>query len=105
MKSTLIFRVIIFNVYLLLITGCSVFKQQPTLHYLTITNPTPIERADELVILERDKIEQKVGEVFESEYISISTDSKKDIVVQLDDLNKDHKWDEAVFLYTFKPSE
>jgi len=91
--------------YSLLIAGCSVFRHQPVADQLMITNPSAVERADELIVLERAMIEQKLGGLFEGEFIKVSTGSEKEITVQFDDLNKDRRWDEAVFLYTFKPME
>jgi hypothetical protein len=91
--------------YFLMITSCSVLKNQSKLYPLILTNPTSIERADELVILKRQTIEQKLGSLAEGEFVQVIEKQNKELPVQFDDLDKDGRWDEAVFLYTFKPNE
>ncbi len=91
-------------VFSLFITSCFTRKKSVTKNYqLTISNPSSIERADELVVLTREMIEGKTGKLKEGKYISITTTNNEPLTVQFDDLNKDSVWDEAVFLYTFEP--
>jgi hypothetical protein len=78
----------------------------PTLSFsqtssIVISNSTAIERQDELVVLKREDIQKKLPLV---KFINAAINERK-IVVQHDDLNGDGKWDEAVFLYSFKPNE
>jgi hypothetical protein len=68
---------------------------------IVISNTTAIERQDELVVLKREDIQKKLPLV---KFINATIDGRK-LVVQHDDLNGDGKWDEAVFLYSFKPNE
>jgi hypothetical protein len=89
----------------LVITSCSVVKKQNKLNNLIIINPTAIERADELIVLKRGIIEQKVGSLAINEFIAVTGPDSSALPIQFDDVDKDGKWDEAVFLYTFKPSE
>lgn len=88
------------------ITGCSVFKNKSSIkiYHLTVTNPTNVERADELIVLTRQMIEQKLGKI-EANFISITSPENRPVIVQFDDLNADGNWDEAVFLYNFAPSQ
>lgn len=70
-----------------------------------ISNPSSILRTDELVVLKREQLEQKLGEIARGRYISLKTSANVPVILQFDDLNRDGKWDEAVFLYSFKPRE
>lgn len=89
----------------ILSTGCSVFKQPGSKKYaITVTNPLASERADELVVLPREMIEQKTGKLA-GKYISIDTGDNKPLTIQFDDLDKDGRWDEAVFLHKFEPNQ
>jgi len=74
------------------------YSQQTT---LVVTNPTSLERNNELIILKRADVEKKLGPV---KYISISSNGKNDIV-QFNDLNADGRWDDAIFLLSLKPFE
>lgn len=86
--------------------ACSPSKKAATKNYaLTITNPSAIERADELVVLTRELLEQKTGKIGEQNFVNITTEKGDTAVVQFDDLNKDGKWDEAVFLHKFEPNQ
>lgn len=86
--------------------GCSSLKQAATKQYgLTITNPSAIERADELILLTREVIEEKIGAINEQNFVNIIAEKGDTAVVQFDDLNKDGKWDEAVFLQKFEPNQ
>lgn len=66
-----------------------------------ITNPSSVERKDEIIVLKRADAEKKLGAV---KYIS-ATCNNQNVVVQHDDLNGDGRWDEAVFLVSLKPHE
>lgn len=68
---------------------------------IVISNPTASQRSDELIVLKRSAIEKKTGPV---KFITV-TAGNKEVIVQHDDTNGDGKWDEAVFLYSFKPKE
>ncbi|HEX8461334.1 MAG TPA: DUF4861 family protein, partial [Segetibacter sp.] len=105
MNRNFIRQYIVFVVFSLLITACSVTKKQTKRYPLNITNPSAIERADELVILKRELLEQKLGKIADDQFVSVTTKDTTTLTVQLDDLNKDGKWDEAVFLYNFRPNE
>lgn len=65
---------------------------------ITITNPIAVEKKDELVILSRGTLEQKLGKIAAGKFIQLTDRNNRPLVVQLDDVNNDAKWDEAVFL-------
>jgi hypothetical protein len=99
------FKIFLFILIASFITGCSVFNKAGSKKYtLVLTNPLSIERADELVVLTREMIEQKTGKLHDK-FISITSPGNKPVVVQFDDLNKDGRWDEAAFLYKFEPDQ
>lgn len=72
---------------------------------LKITNPTALERTDELVVLKRNFIENKVRKLKADQHIGISKKDGSPVFVQFDDLDKDGVWDELAFLYSFAPKE
>ncbi|WP_442795979.1 DUF4861 family protein [Pelobium manganitolerans] len=72
---------------------------------LKITNPTTLQRTDELVLVKRNFIENKVGKLQADQHIGISKKDGSPIFVQFDDLDKDGAWDELAFLYSFAPKE
>lgn len=85
-----------------LLAGFSVYAQKPT--KIVVSNLLPIPRTDELVVLKRAQLEAKTG-MIPKDYTVWVTDSKGvHLDVQLDDFNKDGRWDEVSFLYSFKPS-
>lgn len=85
--------------------GCKTTKQAGVKQYLlNITNPSAIERADELVVLTRATIEEKMGPLSKEKFVAVSAENRP-VPVQFDDVNADGIWDEAVFLFKFKPNE
>lgn len=72
---------------------------------LSVSSPSDFSRPDELVVLSRKTIERKLGKISEGSYISIIENTNRPLIVQFDDMDKDGKWDEAAFLYSFKPGE
>jgi hypothetical protein len=84
---------------LMLINNC--FGQGKT---ITVTNPISVERKDELVVLKRSFLQQKLGNIPANNYIILKEDNQPK-VVQFDDLDGDGKWDEAVFLQSFQPKQ
>ena len=78
------------------------YAQQKT---LTLTNPTPFPRTDNLIVLKRNELKSLFTKNNTKEYLTITTDKGRPVIVQLDDLDHDGKWDEAVFLHSFKPKE
>lgn len=105
MKNFPVTFLIICLAFSLMFSGCSIFKGGSRQHHLKLTNPSNVERADELVVLTREMIEDKTGRIGEGQYISIMSPDNHPLIVQFDDLNKDGKWDEASFLYTFEPAQ
>ncbi|OQP66591.1 hypothetical protein A3860_12650 [Niastella vici] len=72
---------------------------------ITLTNPVKLELPDELVVLKRTDLEKKTGPIASGKYITIKKAGGVPMVIQFDDLNGDGRWDEAAFLYSFKPNE
>jgi hypothetical protein len=72
---------------------------------LTLVNPDNFIRKDELIVLTRDMLQKKIGNIPDGKFISVKTNDDKREVIQFDDLDGDGSWDEAVFLYSFAPSE
>ncbi len=86
--------------------GCSAEKQLAKKKYtFVLTNPIAIERADELVVLTRAMLEEKMGGLGEGKFISVTGPGKETISLQFDDLNRDGKWDEVAFLQKFEPNQ
>ncbi len=70
---------------------------------LRIINPAFLHRKDELVILKRNDLEKKLGKISDGKFIDVQ--AKEPVAIQFDDLDGDGKWDEAIFLYSFKSKE
>ncbi|ANI90655.1 hypothetical protein A9P82_06670 [Arachidicoccus ginsenosidimutans] len=73
--------------------------------FIVLKNPLNLQRDSELIVLSRKKIESKIGKLQPNEYVRIYKENATPLVVQFDDINQDGIWDEAVFLYSFKPEE
>ncbi|MFT4156048.1 DUF4861 domain-containing protein [Parafilimonas sp.] len=80
-----------------LLAGCAGKSFQ-----FTVTNPSNHARQNELVVLSRADIEKKMAV---DKGFSVIDANNNPVITQLDDLDKDGKWDEACFLYSFKPNE
>jgi hypothetical protein len=87
------------SVALLLVATQSAAQGSKT---VTVSNPSPFVRPDELLLFKRADIEKKIGRI--SSFIGVKAKGK-DLAVQYDDLDGDGKWDEAVMLYSFAPKE
>ncbi|WP_316799773.1 DUF4861 domain-containing protein [Pedobacter frigidisoli] len=72
---------------------------------ITVSNGLPADRRDELIVISRKLVTSKLTTLKESEYIRLSDAQGKDQILQFDDLDRDGKWDEVVFLCNFKPLE
>ncbi len=70
---------------------------------LTISNPMDVERADEVIILSKDQLSEKV--TMEEGLLPVFKADDKILANQLDDLNGDGNWDEAVFIADFAAGE
>jgi hypothetical protein len=69
----------------------------------TARNATKWSRTDELMVLPRSFVENKVK--LQANDVVIVKQGGTPLLVQYDDLNNDGVWDEAAYLYTFKPDE
>jgi hypothetical protein len=74
---------------------------------ITLTNPARNhERPDDLVVLKRWELERQLGQpIPPGKYVTINNAAGVPMVIQFDDLDGDEVWDEAAFLYSFKPNE
>lgn len=94
----------LFSLIVLLLSGPSgSFAQK--MKQLSVSNPSGFSRSDELIVLSRKMIERRLGKISPGSYISVVKSANRPVVVQFDDMNKDGEWDEAAFLYSFKPGE
>jgi hypothetical protein len=90
---------LIASALLILVASCNTPKE------VVIDNNSNEERKDELVVLKRDKLENIIGNMAPGKYLAIKGSTGVPVVVQYDDLDGDRQWDEAAFLYSFKPNE
>ena len=86
-------------ILLFLMAACQPVKQ------IVISNPGNEARPDELVVLQRAELEEQIGTIPAGKYVVITNAAGAPVVVQFDDVNGDRQWDEAAFLYSFKPNE
>jgi hypothetical protein len=71
---------------------------------LTFQNPQNIERADEVVVLTNEELQQKTG--WEEEMFPLFKSAENSLVpFQLDDMDGDGNWDEVALLLNFAPGE
>ncbi len=71
---------------------------------ISVNNPSDFERKDELVILNRDFLQKKMGSLPDNKFIAVFHNNIPK-VIQHDDLDKDGIWDEVVFLHNFNAKE
>jgi hypothetical protein len=78
-------------------------RSQPS--ELVLHNAMPRTRANEIVVISRVMLENKAGKKSENLLPVLKTERGVLVPTQVDDLNKDGKWDELVALFSFKPNE
>jgi hypothetical protein len=71
---------------------------------LVLTNPFEMERIDELVVIDRESLESRLGEISEGQVVIISANGTI-VPSQQDDMDLDGKWDEVAFVYNFGPKQ
>jgi hypothetical protein len=71
---------------------------------LTIRNPLEVERTDEIIVLTKEQITQKL-KMKEGMYPVFKSADGKAIPSQVDDLDGDANWDEVVFVVDFAVGE
>jgi hypothetical protein len=72
-------------------------------HRITFTNPVQIERKNEVVVLTRDQVADKVG--IREGFLPIFRSDGQTLPSQVDDMNRDGEWDEVAVLLNFKAGE
>lgn len=73
-------------------------------HKLTLKNPSNVKRIDEVIILTRDFLVEKI-ELQEGMLPVFKDEQNKLISSQVDDLDGDGNWDEAILLIDLTPDE
>lgn len=71
---------------------------------LTVSNPASVQRNDELIVISRHDLEEKLGTLAEGKYVQVTVKDQP-VVVQYDDLDGDQVWDEMALLYSFGAEE
>jgi hypothetical protein len=71
---------------------------------IKVTNPLRVERKDEIIILTKEQINQKI-ELKEGFLPLFKTDDDQPVACQFDDINNDGNWDEMVLVLDFEASE
>lgn len=89
---------------LILLTTFLCSNAYAQLKTITVSNPSEFERKDELIVLTRDFLQAKLGNVTKDQFIHIFHGNAPK-VLQHDDLDKDGTWDEVVFLHDFSAGE
>ncbi len=91
------------NIFFLILLSGFLFscKNEATLAF---QNPKNVNRADEVVLLTKETLQQKVG-IEEGKFPLFKTSDDVLIPFQLDDLNNDGTWDEVALLLNFAPNE
>lgn len=87
------------------IAGCSASYAQRSVSLEVINPSSGLTRSDELVVIKHKDIISKLGAGPGNNELLIKDARGQVQTVQLDDLDGDGRWDEAVFLYTFAPGQ
>ena len=93
---------ILIALVLLLLFGCNSNKSD---NEITIVNRTKINRADEAITISREKLSTLITTVEDGMFPILKDEDGKIIPSQIDDLDKDGKWDELFFLIDLKANE
>lgn len=95
-------KILLVNLYCVLFLTLVASAQKKE---LTLINPIAQPRTDELIVIKRFSVQNLLGGKNKATYLNVTDPAGKALTVQFNDLNLDGNWDEAVFLYSFKPSE
>ncbi len=71
---------------------------------LSFSNPQDVERPDEVIVLTKEEIQQKVG-LEEGKFPVFRDETNSMVPFQLDDMNNDGNWDELALLLDFEPNQ
>jgi hypothetical protein len=91
----------LFIICAVILMGTAAF---PKNNSLVLTNPLTVDRPDETIVLKRTDLEAKVGVVPDG-FAPILKFKGQNVPSQVDDMNRDGKWDELAFTVSFKASE
>ena len=86
----------------LLLFGCNLSKIDSE---ISIVNPTDKSRVDEAITISKEKLSTLITSVEEGMFPLLKDTEGKTIPSQIDDLDKDGKWDKLFFLIDLKASE
>jgi len=92
------------KIFLNLIIVATIFTSCQNEAQLTISNPLEVERTDEIVVLTKEQIAQKLV-LNEGNLPVFKSADGKAIPSQVDDLDGDGNWDEVVLALDFAPAE
>ncbi len=90
----------LFLLLMMLFVGLTSCKQTPT---VLLLNEMDVERKDEVIILTRDEIENKIT-ITEGEF-PVFKNKDQTIPGQVDDLDGDGRWDEVVLVMDFQANQ
>lgn len=89
----------------LLLTSCYASGQNQSAKQIALVNPENVARPDDLVVFDREALGKQIGRIAPGKYITMNDPTGVPMVIQFDDMDGDGQWDEAAFLYSFKPNE
>ncbi len=95
-------KIILTALVSLLLFGCNSNKSD---NEITIINPTNINRNDEAITISREKLSTLITSVEDGMFPLLKDVDGKTIPSQIDDLDRDGKWDELFFLIDLKANE
>ncbi len=95
-------KTILTGLFALLLLGCNLSKNDSE---ITIVNPTDINRVDQAITISIEKLSTLISSVENGMFPLLKDVDGKTIPSQIDDLDKDGKWDELFFLIDLKASE
>ncbi|HZH70863.1 MAG TPA: DUF4861 family protein, partial [Mariniphaga sp.] len=70
---------------------------------LSFKNPQEVERPDEVIVLAKNELTQKIGSV--DGKFPLFKSGNEQVPFQLDDLDQDGNWDEVALLLNFAPGQ
>ncbi|MCD4770609.1 MAG: DUF4861 domain-containing protein, partial [Bacteroidales bacterium] len=93
-------KIVLFIIVALSLFAC---KRGDENKIITLLNPSDIIRTDEAVVITKDKLVSLIASVPEGLIPILKDDEGMEIPSQVDDLDKDSKWDELFFLADLEP--
>ncbi len=95
-------KIFLTGIIALLLLSCNLSKND---NEFSIVNSTDINRVDQAITISREKLSRLISPVENDMFPLLRDVDGKTIPSQIDDLDKDGKWDELFFLIDLKASE